>query len=111
MREGVVLGAGSDSPVSDFAPLLGIYAAVTRRAANGSLVAPGEAISPDDALAMYTRNAACSSYADSFSGSIEVGKNADFVVLSADPTHCEAETIKEIRVEATVLEGKLVYKA
>jgi predicted amidohydrolase YtcJ len=111
MREGVVLGAGSDSPVSGFEPLLGIYAAVTRRAANGSLIAPEETISPDSALAMYTSNAACSSYADSFSGSIEVGKKADFVVLNADPTRCEAEMIREIRVEATILEGKVAYEA
>ena len=44
-------------------------------------------------------------------GSLEVGKRADLLVLNEDPSRCAEETIKDIRVDATLIDGKLVHGA
>jgi predicted amidohydrolase YtcJ len=107
---GLVVAAGSDSPVAPDNPLLGIYAAVTRRAKSGQALLPEEAVSVPQALAMYTTNAAYASFEEDIKGSIAEGKLADMVVLSADPLRSPPETIKDIRVEMTIVGGKVAWE-
>jgi predicted amidohydrolase YtcJ len=90
-------------------PLTGIYAAVTRRAEIGELVGAEEGLS-EQALIAYTLNGAFASGEEKVKGSISVGKLADLVVLSADPTSVPAEDIKDIGVEMTILDGKVVWQ-
>jgi predicted amidohydrolase YtcJ len=90
-------------------PLAGIYAAVTRRAQSGQVLSPEECISARQALAMYTTNAAYASFEEDIKGSITSGKLADMVVLSADPLKSPAEQIKDIRVEMTIIDGRVVW--
>jgi predicted amidohydrolase YtcJ len=104
---GLVVAAGSDAPVAPDNPMLGIYAAVTRRAQSGQALLPQEAISVPQALAMYTTNAAYASFEEDIKGSISQGKLADMVVLSADPLKSPPEELKDIRVEMTVIGGKV----
>jgi predicted amidohydrolase YtcJ len=94
---------GSDCPMEPLSPMLGIQAAVTREAF------PEERINVDDALRMYTVNAAYASFEESIKGSIEVGKLADITVLSDDPRVVPPEKIKDITVEMTMLSGRVVY--
>jgi predicted amidohydrolase YtcJ len=107
---GIYLAASSDSPVVTNNPLVGIYAAVTRRAESGGLVGVEERLSVEQTLTAYTLNGAFASREEKSKGSISVGKLADLVVLSADPTAVPAEAIKDIRVEMTILDGQVVWQ-
>jgi hypothetical protein len=107
---GLMPAASSDSPVVPVNPLVGIYAAVTRQAETGQVLLAEEQISPSQALWMYTLGAAYSAFEEEAKGAIAVGKLADFAVLSHDPTGIPAEEIKEIKVEKTILGGRVVWE-
>jgi len=107
---GLIVAGSSDSPIVPNNPLVGIYAAVTRQAESGQQLLPQECISPGQALAMYTINAAYASFEEGIKGSITPGKLADIVVLSGDPIKSPPEQIKEIKVEMTIIGGKVVWE-
>jgi predicted amidohydrolase YtcJ len=107
---GLIVAASSDSPVVPDDPLVGIYAAVTRRAESRQELLSQEAISPEQALAMYTTNAAYASFEEDIKGSIAPGKLADMVILSADPLKAPPEQLKDIRVEMTIIDGRVVWE-
>ena len=107
---GLIVVASSDAPVVSDNPLIGIYAAVTRRAESGQEVLLQEAVSPQQALAMYTTNAAYTSFEEDIKGAIAPGRLADMAVLSADPLKTPPEQIKDIRVEMTILDGKVAWQ-
>ncbi len=111
INSGLIVAGSSDSPVVPNNPLVGIYAAVTRQAESGQQLLPQECISASQALAMYTANAAYASFEEGIKGSITPGKLADIVVLSDDLTKSPPEQIKDIRVEMTILGGKVVWEA
>jgi len=103
LQEGIRIAGGSDCPVDPINPLLGMYAAVAREAF------PEERITVDDALRLYTINGAYASFEENVKGSIEAGKLADLIVLSHDPRTVPPSKIKEIRVETTIMGGRVVY--
>ena len=113
MNTGVALAFGSDAPIEAPDVLAGIHAAVTRRRADGSPGPAGwqaqERISVAEAVHAYTLGAAYASGEEAIKGSITPGKLADLVVLDRDLFACPAEEILQARVEATVLDGKVVY--
>ena len=111
LNSGLVVAASSDSPVVPDNPLVGIFAAVTRQAESGQQLLPGESVSTEQALAMYTINAAYASFEENIKGSIAPGKLADIVVLSDDPVKSPPEKIKDIRVEMTIIGGRVVWEA
>ena len=111
LSSGLIVAGSSDSPVVPNNPLIGIYAAVTRRAESGQYLLPQECISVKEALAMYTTNAAYASFEEGIKGSITQGKLADMVVLSSDPFKSPPEQIKDIRVEMTIIGGRIVWEA
>ncbi len=110
LGSGLVVGGSSDSPVVGNNPLVGMYAAVTRRARSEQSVLLEEGISAHQALSLYTINAAYASFEESRKGSVTAGKLADMLVLSADPTRCPTEQIKDIRVEMTIIGGRVVWE-
>jgi predicted amidohydrolase YtcJ len=103
IENGVPIAASSDAPVEPINPLLGIWAAVTRK------LSPQERLSVMEALRAYTLGAAYSSFEENTKGSIEVGKYADLAVLSHDPIRVKPDSIKDIRVEMTIVGGRIVY--
>ncbi|MBI4187361.1 MAG: amidohydrolase [Chloroflexi bacterium] len=107
---GLVVAGSSDSPIAPANPLVGIYAAVTRKAESGEEVLSREAVSPAQALAMYTINAAHASCEEGIKGSITPGKLADMVVLSDDPTTSPPQRIKDIKVEMAIIGGEVVWE-
>jgi predicted amidohydrolase YtcJ len=104
MKSGVVVASGSDCPVEPINPLLGLWAAVARK----SFVE--ESLTVEEALRTYTVNAAYASFSEDWFGRIEAGKFADFVVLSDDLLKISPEKIRDVRVEMTVVGGKIVYR-
>lgn len=103
MEKGVLVVGGSDCPVEPISPLLGIYAAVNRERF------PQEKITVEEALRIYTINAAYASFEEKIKGSIEAGKLADLTVLSDDLRKIEPSKIRDVRVEMTIVGGKTVY--
>jgi len=110
LRSGIEVAGSSDSPIVPPNPLVGIYAAVTRKAETGQVMLPQEGISSLDALKMYTLGAAYSSFEEKSKGSIAPGKLADLVILSDDPTGVSPEEIKEIQVLKTIIDGRVVWE-
>jgi hypothetical protein len=107
LEAGAVLPGSSDRPVVAGAPLLGIHDMVNRRTASGAPFNAAEAISAEEALRAYTWGSAYASKAEGTKGSIEVGKLADFTVLSEDPTAVSPERIAGLAVIATIVGGEL----
>jgi len=105
ISHGVRVAASSDAPVEPLSPLLGIWAAVTQHPFLE------ERLSVEEALTTYTVDAAYFSFEENVKGSIEVGKYADLTVLSDNPLKVKPEKIKDIRVEMTIVDGKVVYSA
>jgi len=108
---GLIVAGSSDSPIAPDNPLLGICAAVTRKAETGQVLLPEEAVTAEQALAMYTSNAADASFEEDIKGAIAPGRLADMVILSADPLKAPPEQIKDIRAEMTILNGKVAWQA
>jgi predicted amidohydrolase YtcJ len=109
VENGVHVAAGSDCPVAPADPLIGMYSAITRMAETGETLGLKEGISPAEALRLYTAYGARTSFEETTKGSITPGKVADLVVLSDAPTAVSPEEVKNITVEATILDGKVVW--
>jgi len=110
LESGLVVAGSSDAPVAPDNPLEAIGAAVTRRAAAGQRVVPEEAITAEQALALYTKNAAYASFEENIKGALTPGRLADIVVLSDDPRRVPPEKIKDIKVRLTVVDGKVAWE-
>jgi predicted amidohydrolase YtcJ len=104
-KEGIRVIGGSDCPMEPLSPLQGIQAAVTRP------FFPEEQISVEEALQMYTVNAAYATSEETLKGSVEEGKLADLTVLSDDPNVVPVSKIGDIKVKMTVVGGKVVYRS
>ncbi len=91
-------------------PLFALARAVRRDSKYGIVVHPEEAISTMDGIRMFTTWAARADFLESSRGSIEVGKLADLVVLSADPLTTPPTNFGDLAVEMTILGGKLAYQ-
>ena len=103
IKESIWVSGGSDCPMEQISPFSGIHAAVTRQ------FFPEEQITVDEALRMYTVNAAYASFDENIKGSIEEGKLADLTVISRDPRTTPPNKIEDIKVKMTIVGGKMVY--
>jgi len=114
---GATLSFGSDSPGTNASryflnPMLGIYAAVTRKTLSGQPEGgwfPDEKISVEEAIQAYTLNTAYAGFEENMKGSLAVGKLADFVVLSDNLLTMDPNRIKDVTVTTTVVGGEIVY--
>ena len=109
---GVHVPNGSDFPVEDANPLLGFYAAVTRQKPDGTPAAgwfPDQRMSREEALRSWTIEGAYAAFEETRKGSLEAGKLADFVMLSADIMTIPSSEITRTRVKMTVVNWKIVF--
>ncbi len=111
VRSGLPVAAGSDFPICDPNPLVGIGAAVNRTTESGKRVLPQQGISVSAALKMYTLGAAGAGCEEGIKGSISPGKFADLVLLEEDPFAVDPVRIKDIRAMMTILDGKVVWES
>jgi predicted amidohydrolase YtcJ len=110
---GATLAFGSDWPVAPAVPLMGIYAAVTRRTLDGERPngwIPEQKISVAEAVRAYTTGSAFASFDEKKKGSLEVGKLADIVVLSDDIFTISPVDIAKTHVDLTIFDGQVVYE-
>lgn len=114
---GVVVAGGSDhmikfdarESVNPFDPFLGMWMAVTRATADGSVHNPEQRVTREEALRMWTLNGAYLTFEEDVKGSLEPGKYADFVIVDRDILTCAEDDLRETRVLATMLGGREVY--
>jgi predicted amidohydrolase YtcJ len=107
--QGVILAGSSDAPVCDPAVLPAIESAVARRTSSGEVLDADQALSVDEALAMYTVNAAELLGLGKSRGALRRGCAADFVVLDDDPRAVDPHLIGRIQVDRTYRAGRRVY--
>ena len=113
LDSGVVLAFGSDWPVAPLDPLMGIYAATTRRTLDGKNPqgwVPAQRITVAEAVHAYTVGSAFAEHQEGAKGSLEPGKLADLVVLSGDIFAIPPEEIEKVRVHLTVFNGSVIYR-
>jgi len=115
MRAGARITLGSDFPVEGINPLAGFYAAITRLSFAGDSPHgpagwfPEERLTRDEALRGMTIDPAYASFSEAEMGSLEVGKVADFTILSKDIMAVPVSEIMSTAVVATVIDGEAVY--
>jgi predicted amidohydrolase YtcJ len=110
---GATLAFGSDWPVAPLDPVMGIYAATTRRTLDGKNPngwIPEQRITVAQAVHAYTMGSAFAEHQETVKGSIEPGKLADLVVLSDDIFTIPPEAIEKTRVDMTIFDGKVIYQ-
>jgi predicted amidohydrolase YtcJ len=71
---------------------------------------PGQGVTIDEALRMFTINGAYASFEEGIKGTITPGKLADLVVLSGDPRAIQAEDLPSLSVDMTMVDGRVAYE-
>jgi len=109
---GIVVAAGTDSPVTPYPPFVSLWASIARRTeVEGTQMGMEQRVTREEAIRMYTIDGAYLSFEKNLKGSIEPGKLADLIVIDRDILTCPEDEIKETKVLRTILGGKTVYKA
>ena len=107
MDHGITVAISSD--ILPIGPMVGIYAATTRKGMTGTVYGPDEIISREEAIRAYTATGAFLNREEGLKGSLEPGKFADMIVLSADILTVPEDQIMGIEVEQTYVDGELVF--
>ncbi len=113
LKSGSIICGGSDAPVERVEPMIEFYAAVSRKSIKGESGDgwhPEQAVSREQALKMFTIWPAYAAFEEKEKGSVEVGKLADFTVLSQDIMKIPEPEILKTRVEMTIIGGEIVYQ-
>ncbi|MFP6678738.1 MAG: amidohydrolase [Dehalococcoidia bacterium] len=109
INRGVIVAGGSDAPVTDHRPLLGISQAMTRTTQDGDVCGADHAVSLDTAIRMHSINGAYASFEDYIKGSLEIGKLADMALLDQDLRDVKPHEVRNVVVDRTYVNGELVY--
>jgi predicted amidohydrolase YtcJ len=113
LKSGAIICGGSDAPVERGEPMIEFYAAVARKSIKGESGDgwhPEQAVSREQALKMFTIWPAYAAFEEKEKSSIEVGKLADFTVLSHDIMKIPEPEILKTRTEMTIIGGEIVYQ-
>jgi predicted amidohydrolase YtcJ len=113
LKSGAIICGGSDAPIERGEPMIEFYAAVARKSIRGESREgwhPEQAVSREQALKMFTIWPAYAAFEEKDKGSIEVGKLADFTVLSQDIMKIPEPEILKTRSEMTIIGGGIVYE-
>jgi len=114
LDSGATLAFGTDWTVAPLNPLLGIYAAVTRRTLDGKNPegwVPEQKISVEESVRAYTLGSAYAEFQENVKGSVTAGKLADLVLLSRDIFKIDPNEIEHVKVVMTMVDGRVVFEA
>lgn len=114
LKSGAVMAVSTDGPVaSPLNPFVSIQSALTRKEAGSTEPAflPEQRLTLPEVLSAYTIVGAYANFLDNESGSLEIGKSADFVLLDHNLFEIDQEDIHRTRVLWTVIEGREVFRA
>jgi predicted amidohydrolase YtcJ len=106
----IKIAAHSDHPCAPFPPLMAIHGLVNRKTKGGRTIGGSQKVSVMEALKLYTVNASYQQFDEEKLGSIEEGKLADFVILGKDIFTVPTKEIKDIQIDMTIIDGKIIYK-
>lgn len=110
MDNGIIVSLTTDMPCSNLNPFINMYAAVNRKGARGYSLGDEEKINKYDALKMMTYNGAVLTGEENIKGSIEPDKVADLVIIDKNLAETVDEDLKNIKIDITMLAGKIIYK-
>jgi len=108
MDRGIFMALSSD--VLPIDPLVGLYAAVTRKGMSGRVFGPEEAITIEEAIRGYTANGAWITFEEDIKGTLEPGMLADLVIVSEDLLTIDPERIMDVEVDMTIVGGTVLYE-
>lgn len=114
LEAGGRLALGSDFPVESADPRLGLYAAVTRQDRDGQPPGgwlPDQKLSAGEALYGFTAGSAWATRSEDETGRLAPGLRADFVVLAEDPLQVPGQTLADLTIRSTWVDGEAVYSA
>jgi len=109
-EKGIVFSNHTDYVVTPLDPMMTIWTAVARESYSGKIIGEDQRISAYEALKALTINPAYMYKEENRKGSLEVGKLADLVVLSANPLTVDTRSIRDIKIETTYKEGREVFR-
>jgi predicted amidohydrolase YtcJ len=109
IKRGIPYAIHNDPPVTPPNALHSMWVAVNRLTSSGKVLGPEQCITPEQALLAYTREAAKVFGIEDEVGTLETGKFADFVVLAENPLKVDPLSIKDIKIVATVMNGKITH--
>ena len=110
LEAGLPITSGSDGPAYwPLDSLRDLGTAVSRQTWTGKTVGADQAITVEEAIRMFTINAAYNAFEEKIKGSIEPGKVADFAVLAQSPYEVEPARIKDIPVDMTIVDGRVAF--
>jgi predicted amidohydrolase YtcJ len=108
---GITVTQTSDYPPGPYEPMMALQSSVTRTDMSGKVWGANQKVTVEEALKVGTINGAYASYEEDIKGSLEAGKYADLVVLDEDPTQVDPNTIVDIKIERTMVNGRWVYES
>jgi predicted amidohydrolase YtcJ len=108
MDHGIFVALGSD--ILPIGPMVGLYAAVTRKGMSGRVFGAEEKLTMEEAIRGYTAKGAYLTREEAIKGTLEPGKLADIIVLSDDILTIDPERILDVTVLMTIVDGKVVYE-
>jgi predicted amidohydrolase YtcJ len=107
---GIPVAPASDYTPGPYDPMMAIQSMVTRKDYLGQVWGDKQKISVDEAMKICTMNGAYASFEENIKGSLTPGKLADVVLLEQDPREVDPDSIKDIKIVRTILDGKTVYE-
>lgn len=110
VTRGMRFGSHHDAPVAFPDSMRVLDATVTRRSRSGDIIGPAQRVDVMTALKAMTIWPAYQHFEEGEKGSIEVGKLADFVILTEDPTAVDPETLDSLKVAETIKEGETIFE-
>ncbi|MEA5084334.1 MAG: amidohydrolase [Lachnospiraceae bacterium] len=112
LDKGIITAIGSDAPVTEANPMFGIYGAVNRcDIKTQEVCGANQKVNVLDIIRMFTFNGAYAAFEEEIKGSLETGKLADIIMLSEDILKYPKEDLMNVKVELTMVDGKIVYEA
>jgi len=106
----LLVGTGSDAPVTDFSPWRAFWSATTRGTAHAGVLGAAQAVDVATMLRWYTSGSAALSFDENERGEIRPGMLADLIAVEPGPLRLPLEELKDVQVQLTVVDGRVVYE-